>query len=337
MAPPTLQPYNAVTFTNYLTQIYDLINVFDRITKHATPCEICMLDVLHEVKSHLEFLLTMGPSQDIEEELVDMNRLTKLSRDLLDVDDLGITPAVWTLVERKLNSLQDSSLAAPPSYNKDPLLEQAAVEGILKTQRRSDANTLDLSVPSQSNRRQTQQPGGSNFGFDVVERAQKQEQPGQSTESGFDFDVVERAPERQQQPARSGGANFNFDVVERAPKPQQSAQSTGSGFDYDVVERVPKPQQLAQPKESGFDFDIIERVPDRQQPARSTGSGLDFDIVERAPERQQPASAPPKVDPDAIKRMLGSLRGIITSLEKDSKDGEGPTLLQDAGGAQLDI
>lgn len=227
MAPCNLQPYDSVTFGSSLTQINGLINYFTVIKNSTTPCEPCMCIILHDIATHLDFLRTLGPSKNIADELTDLNHLTKLSRQLLELDASAITSAVWTLVDRKMTSLYDTRLAIP--------------------------------IPTSWN----DEHGG--------------------------------ARRQEESLALRGGRRANREA----------------------------------------DFGVVERDVDRQvQEPRAPVSNLD--VVERKPSHQQSTSGPPTIKFNVVERSVESLGGIITSVERNSEAGEGPSGLQEVDAVPVD-
>ncbi|KAI4171729.1 MAG: hypothetical protein LQ346_008709 [Caloplaca aetnensis] len=345
MAPHTLQPYSSTTFSNAFTQIYRLIHALDCIRKFTKPCEPCMIHLLHEIASHLNFLLTIGPSENIAEELTDMHHLTKLSRQLLELDWLGFTSAVWTLVDRKLSSLYDTRLALPPmsnSWNESRV--EAGRDGFLaeqKSRRRRRRQGREVNLVERRGNGRMQQPSSSRAlvsDFEVIEGDSDQlvRDPRRPPRRAFSsFDVVEREPHRQVQEPTA--RRFHSNMVEstapgqtqqqNAPSPRSSSLNTANppqpqhprslASDFAVVERSTTTQPIQEPipRPSNIDRDIHTEPPAPEAPSSS-----DSNVIERTPSRQP--SLPGRLTtntlpPSVVERLLGSLGGIIAALEED--------------------
>ncbi|KAL8895171.1 MAG: hypothetical protein Q9207_008275 [Kuettlingeria erythrocarpa] len=360
MAPHTLQPYSSTTFSNSFTQIDRLVHALGCIAKFTKPCEPCMIHLLHEIATHLNFLLTIGPSENIAEELTDMHHLTKLSRQLLELDWLGFTSAVWTLVDRKLSSLYDTRLALPPTSNSwnasdvEAGRNDSLAEPNSRRRRRRQGSEIKV-VERRENRRMQQPnlPRTPASDFDVIERDSDQlmrdPRPPPRRARLSSFDVVERelyqqevqeptarrshsnmvesiAPSQtqQQSPAPSPTSN----VLNTSTPPQPQHHSPGSlATDFAVVERTTATTQSIQeptPRPSNTDRGIHTTEP----PVPGASSSANLDIIERTTPSRQPSTPRPlamnTLPPSVVERLLGSLGGIIAALEgEDDNDGAG--------------
>ncbi|KAL8720072.1 MAG: hypothetical protein Q9225_003007 [Loekoesia sp. 1 TL-2023] len=166
-----LEPYNAEKYSDILARIQYLINDFLRIQSHATPCHTCMVDVLYDIADRLNDLSNIGPSRAIDKELVDFHHLDKLSRRLLDIDSMGITTKIWSLMDRKMSSLYDTCLAGPsPDIGK--LCHEKAMDDQLFMRRsgRRPRRRLNLDVLERTPKAEPSIPRAPGLDFDIIER-----------------------------------------------------------------------------------------------------------------------------------------------------------------------
>ncbi|KAL8924197.1 MAG: hypothetical protein Q9208_004161 [Pyrenodesmia sp. 3 TL-2023] len=361
MAPRSLQLYNAATFSSSLTQIDRLVHALECIKNFAKPCEPCMIHLLHEIASHLNSLLAIAPSTNIAEELVDMNRLTKLSQQLLKLDWLGVTSTVWTLVDWKMSSLYDTRLAVPMriswngSRNGDGSQESPAGQTI---QRRRRPRRTDFNVGERAKDElvvQSSTPRASTSDFNVVERVidEQAQEPKPPRSNNSSFEVIRRDIHRQVEEPRAQSPDFN--VVERtAPAQTQELTAPSSGFG--VVDRAGD-QQAQQPRTLISDFEVVERrnttphieapIPrpsnfnaGHMEPTVPRSSSSNVAVVERTASRQGPASSPLAINtipPSLVERLLGSLGSIIAELERDDDGNGGPLSRQGSSSAQIEV
>ncbi|KAL8760594.1 MAG: hypothetical protein Q9184_003226 [Pyrenodesmia sp. 2 TL-2023] len=281
MAPRSLQPYNAATFSASLTQIDRLVYALECIKNITKPCEPCMIHLIHEIASHLNSLLAIGPSKKIAEELMDMNHLTQLSRQLLKLDWLGVTSTIWTLVDRKISSLYDTRLAVPMRVSWNDGRNEATKEASVVVQgagRRRRRQQTDLKVIQMDEDERLQWPtslrgGISDFG--VVERemegqAQEPRPPGSGISS---FGVVERNVHQRIQEPRAHTPDFN--VVQRAT-PGQTAPTARPSVPDRAGDR-----QVQQPRSLASDFEVVERSNTTPRIEEPVPRPSNFNAVER--------------------------------------------------------
>ncbi|KAL8994637.1 MAG: hypothetical protein Q9188_007012, partial [Gyalolechia gomerana] len=259
----SLQAYDHKEYSFTLTRIQYLISELLRIRSHPTPCELCVTDLLNGIAGNLNELLTYDPNSAIAQELADLGHLTKLSRQLLEIDESAITAAVWELTERKVKTLSNSRLAGCQASKWERGLDgRTSDQGRANRHDESSRRTLDVNIAERGPIQQQSAPIPSGFDFDVVERTPTQQSPAPKS-SGIEFDVGERTS--NQQPTAPIPSGFNFDVVERAPDQRPSAPRR-SDLEFYVVERTSNQQSLA-PRPSGSGPDVVERVLNQQPPS----------------------------------------------------------------------
>ncbi|KAI4186355.1 MAG: hypothetical protein L6R41_003551 [Letrouitia leprolyta] len=105
------QAYNSQIYCIILDRIFYFVSNIRDIKGSDTPDEQCIIDILYAIASNLHELCTYHPSDSITLEVADLKHLSKLSRQLLEIDEHGITSAVWELINRKVKSLSDSDMA----------------------------------------------------------------------------------------------------------------------------------------------------------------------------------------------------------------------------------
>ncbi|KAL8831443.1 MAG: hypothetical protein Q9170_005292 [Blastenia crenularia] len=108
---PYVEIYDAFRYSAVLAKIEYLVNDFLRIKSNSTSCHACLADILHQISRGLAALYGVSPSTNNTEQLQDLNRLTKISRQLLQIDPTGITTSVWLLIDAKASSLCGTRIA----------------------------------------------------------------------------------------------------------------------------------------------------------------------------------------------------------------------------------
>ncbi|KAL8956029.1 MAG: hypothetical protein Q9193_006324 [Seirophora villosa] len=297
-----LKPYDRTFFEHYLTQLEQFHAYYLHLSAVPTPCRLCQIALLNVIADDIAKLLTMRPSEDIEEELKDMRRLDSLSRNLLKVDEQGITQKVWVLLENKIQSLATAS----------------AVRFAVEKETYSKKTARMIYVVREGGDRRDEKAMASVSRSAVVEQ--------QPRASGSDFAVVERQPRAsasrsavvERQPSASVS---DFAVVERQPRASASRsavverQPRASISEFSVVERQPRASASRsavverQPRTSVSAFNVVERQPTPTLPSTNTAP-----VAPQPP----PSIASFRLDPSVAARMMGSLRGIIAELESSA-------------------
>ncbi|KAI4117792.1 MAG: hypothetical protein LQ345_002051 [Seirophora villosa] len=280
-----LKPYDKTFFEHYLTQIEQFHAYYLHLSAVPTPCRLCQIALLNVIADDIAKLLTMRPSEDIDQELKDMKRLDSVSRSLLKVDEQGITQKVWVLLSNKIRSL-----ATVP-----------ACRFAVDEETYSKKTARMVYVVRDGGDRRDEKAMASVSRSAVVERQPKA--------SVSDSAVVERQPRA----SASGSA-----VVERQPRASASRsavverQPRASVSDFAVVERQPRPAASRsavierQPRTSVSAFNVEER-----QPTPTVSSTNTTPVPAQSPS----SIASFRLDPSIAARMMGSLRGIIAELE----------------------
>ncbi|KAL9008635.1 MAG: hypothetical protein Q9173_006257 [Seirophora scorigena] len=225
MSPsPPLEPYDRTFFQHHLTQIEHFHACYLRLSAQTRPCQTCQIAILHVIADHVAHLLTMRPSEDIDEELKDMRCLDSVSRRLLKIDWQGITEKVWVLLESKIRSLATAPdfrfAVEEETFRRTARMVYVVREGGDRRDGKAMASVSRFAVVER-------QPRASASRSAVIEQEQTTTVPG--------LNVVD------QQPRTSVSA---FNVVERQPNP------TVPGINIAPVARDRAPSSAQQPAHS---------------------------------------------------------------------------------------
>ena len=138
---PRLKPYDDYTNTRIFAHIDKVVNKLHSIIEDEDPCQRCIYTLLRCIRDSLDILLNYGPSMEIAKERADFERLNKLSRQLLKIDTVAFTHAIWVLLDRKMNSLDCSN----PKWPTEPASREYTVLRD-EARRRQQAQAVGLDI-----------------------------------------------------------------------------------------------------------------------------------------------------------------------------------------------